>query len=459
MRFERYDCEASAARLVAFASDPSWRVRAYVYAALARRGIVLEDHLLAAERDLRVIRAILRGGYRPPREALEARIATAERSSDLSEATCALECLAALGEADVPESRDRMERMNALLARIVLRMSRTEAGFLSSRLAAVTGAPDSGRDYRWREWYRRGKHRPGFEPAALVPSAPAGERLVAPNKVAELDAAGFIAFEGYLASVADRPMDLALLIDCTASMWRELADAQASADDLVEFLGSVTGGVRIAIIGYRDRTDSWETKAWDFTAGIDEARGRLWSLSAEGGGDEPESVYPAMRTALTKFNWLPDARPPAPQPIRAPVLVGDAPPHPGEGTLCVALAQKAFARGVRTYGIVARDKEANLKEEGAERANPSDRDAEDDDGRDGDGEDGGKIAPPKAPPIAAQRRPSHTWFPEIAEAGGGRAEILGARDSLVAEIAELTIADRYRDEFAEFFAAFRVLCR
>ena len=167
----------------------------------------------------------------------------------------------------------------------------------------------------------------------------------------------------------------------------------------------------------------------------------------------------AMRTALTKFNWLPDARPPAPQPIRALVLVGDAPPHPGEGTLCVELAQKAFARGVRTYGIVARDKEANLKEEGSERAKPSERDTEGDDGRDGDGKEGGKIAPPKAPPIAAQRRPSHTWFPEIAEAGGGRAEIIKDNDSLIAEIAELTIADKHRAEFRDFFAAFRLLCR
>jgi hypothetical protein len=58
-----------------------------------------------------------------------------------------------------------------------------------------------------------------------------------------------------------------------------------------------------------------------------------------------------------------------------------------------------------------------------------------------------------------RRQTSYTWFPEIAEAGGGRAEILKEQDSLVAEIAELTIGDRYRDEFADFFAAYRLLCR
>jgi hypothetical protein len=160
---------------------------------------------------------------------------------------------------------------------------------------------------------------------------------------------------------------------------------------------------------------------------------------------------------------------------------------------------------VRFYGIVARESEKNLKgedsEEAAEHATAEDAPGEDAPGEDATGEDAtetppaarpptddapardaerdeaegkseGKsqtkgrrrpvdapIAPPKAPPPVAQKERSYTWFPEIAEAGGGRAEILDAQDSLVAEIAELTIADRYRAEFADFFAAFRLLCK
>ena len=72
---------------------------------------------------------------------------------------------------------------------------------------------------------------------------------------------------------------------------------------------------------------------------------------------------------------------------------------------------------------------------------------------------GKQIAPPRAPKPSSVKEHSYTWFPEISEAGGGRAEILKSQDSLVAEIAELTIADKYRAEFADFFAAFRVLCR
>lgn len=492
MRLERYDCAPSAARLEAFLLDPSWRVRAYTIACLARRGVVLPADKLAAEKDPRVIRAILRARYPLDAKVRDARIAAAERSAKPLEAIVALETLAAL---DTPNDKLIRERLDELLSRIVLRMSRAEAGALSRRLAEVTAGDDSGRDFRWREWYRKNRSKPGYRPCELVPLSPAGARLVDRNRIATLDADRFVAFEQYLAKVAERPMDLAILLDCTSSMWREIADAQGSIDDLVEFLGSVTKGVRIGIVGYRDRTDEWETKAWDFTPSLEEARTRLWSLSADGGGDTPESVYAAMRLALTKFSWIQDSTKQGSAtstepPIRACVLVGDAPPHPGEGNLCIDLAKKGLAAGVRFYGIVARESEKNLKAEELDDTVPAlprgEAPKDDDAQRDETGEeepkrpppteksdpsrdtDEGKgrrkpsdkpIAPPKAPPPVMQKERSYTWFPEIAEAGGGRAEILNAQDSLVAEIAELTIADRYRDEFADFFAAFRLLCR
>lgn len=464
MRLERFDCEASAGRMLSMAGDSSWRVRAYAFACLARRGVVIPEDRLLTEPDPRVLRTILRGRYEIKPKSLDARIASCEESLNLFEAMVALECLAALDPAatDKPPDKVMRERMDELIVRIIFRMDRPQGGVLSPRLAAITSGDDSGRNYRWREWHNKHKRDPGYRPASLVPSKPAGKRLVEPNKVASLDPARFAELEKYIASVADRPMDLAILIDCTASMSREIADAQSGLDDLVDFLGSITRGVRIGLVGYRDRGDQYETRAWDFTTGLDEVRKNLWSLSAEGGGDEPESVYAAMKLALTKFSWLPDAANNLPQPIRACVLVGDAPPHPGEGTLCVNLAKRGFARGVRFYGIVARAQESNLKPEDQEGAPPKPSRPADDEAPPAKAPKDrtpGQVDPPRAPPPVARRKPSHTWFPEIAEAGGGRAEILREKDSLVAEIAELTLADRYREEFADFFEAFRLLCR
>ncbi len=467
MRLERFDCENSAQRLLAMASDSSWRVRAYAFACLARRGVVVAHERLLEERDPRVLRAMLRGRFLLTPEELDARLTRCEKSMNLFEAMVALECLAAadsISEFSVDPAvvKERRKRMDELLSRIILRMDRPQGGTLSPRLAAITSGDDSGRNYRWREWFRRHKIDPGYQSAALVTRTPKGERLVELNKVAQLTSERFAAFQTYLASVASRPMDLAILVDCTASMSRELADAQSGIDDLADFLGSITKGVRIAIVGYRDRTDTWETRGWDFTASLEEAREHLWSLSVEGGGDAPESVYAAMKLALTKFSWLPDPTPPGELPIRACVLVGDAPPHPGEGGLCVDLAKRGFARGVRFYGIIARDSETNMKGEDADDAPPkptapiaepppptrAPRDTKP-----------GQVEPPRAPPPLAQKKHSYTWFPEITEAGGGRAEVLSAKDSLVAEIAELTLADKYREEFADFFAAYKELCR
>ena len=460
MRLERYDCDASAGRLLSTAADTSWRVRSYAFACLARRGVLIPADRLSAEVDPRVLRTILRGRYQLPQKSVDLRIERCEESINLAEAMYALECLAALEKYDDKTVR---ERMDTLLDRIIFRMDRTQGGVLSPRLAAITSGADSGRDYRWREWARKNGKKPGYEPAALVPAQPEGARLVERNKVAALDSERFVALEKYIASVSERPMDLAILIDCTASMSREIADAQAGLDDLVDFLGSITKGVRIGLIGYRDRGDKWETRAWDFTSSLDEVRKNLWSLSAEGGGDEPESVYAAMKIAMTRFAWLPDATGASvPQPIRACVLVGDAPPHVGEGTMCVDLAKRGFAKGVRFYGIVARDEEKNLKPEDEEGAPPKpSKPAEDPPAKSPKPAERkpGQVEPPRAPPPTMRKRPSYTWFPEIADAGGGRAEILKDQDSLVAEIAELTLADRYREEFADFFEGFRLLCR
>ena len=480
MRLERYDCVASAGRLTSFTGDSSWRVRAYAYACLARRGILVPTETIEAERDPRVLRAILRGRYEVAQSSIDTRIASIEKSLNLYEATVALEILAAaqFGGAHTPPDPLVVERMTELLKRIILRMNRAEGGSLSSRLAAITSGNDSARSYRWQEWYRKSRKDPGYEPSALVPSRPSGARLVERNRVADLSTPQFVAFETYLAAIAIRPMDLAILIDCTASMSREISDAQANIDELVDFLGSVTGGLRLGIVGYRDDSDGWETKAWDFTTSLDEARERLWNLSAEGGGDTPESVYAAMKLALTKLSWLKDPLPPAEPPIRACVIVGDAPPHVGEGKLCVDLAKRGFASGVRFYGIIARDAESNLKSEDqgddqgddqgedqgdvlvpSKRAPAPDSVTPDEPRKDAKNPTGKQIAPPRAPKPSSVKEHSYTWFPEISEAGGGRAEILKSQDSLVAEIAELTIADKYRAEFADFFAAFRVLCR
>ena len=92
------------------------------------------------------------------------------------------------------------------------------------------------------------------------------------------------------------------------------------------------------------------------------------------------------------------------------VLIGDAPPRVGTGALCARLAQRGAQAELTTHVIQAE----------------------------------GKLV---------------KHFPEIAKAGGGRCLSLADGDSLIVEIAGLTLGERFQDELREFFETYLELCR
>ena len=171
------------------------------------------------------------------------------------------------------------------------------------------------------------------------------------------------------------------------------------------FAGDVVHTLRVGMVAYRDRRDEFETKGWDFTTEIDVVRAHLWSLGAAGGGDKPEAVYKALKLAYGKLSWHPDN-------TRVLVLIGDAPPHVGYGTACIKMARHAGAQGLVTHVIEADKREVK-------------------------------------------------HFPEIAAAGGGRCVSLpdGGNDSLIVEIAGLTLGERFENPMREFFRTYLELCR
>jgi Mg-chelatase subunit ChlD len=207
-----------------------------------------------------------------------------------------------------------------------------------------------------------------------------------------------------MSALGARQLDLAVLIDCTASMFGEIAAAQGGLDEMLVFSKDLVSSARLAIVGYRDRRDEFETKAWDFTSDVDAARRQLWMLNAEGGGDVPEAVHPALKLALTQLTWRPES-------TKVLILVGDAPPHVGYGQLCVNLAKQARDDSqVITHTIQAEGKDVE-------------------------------------------------FFDEIAKAGGGRCVSIDDDDLLIAEITGLTLGERFQEEFREFFQVYLELCR
>ncbi len=395
MRLERYGCGETRAMLEKLVNDDAWQVRAFAVRSLARRREPAGENWFVAEDEPRVVRAVLRHRYPLDAERIGRGVRALVRASSFDLRMLGVELAAASGDAELVDTG------RETLKTIILRMERDEGGRLSPRIAAVTGAADQRKHYRWKRWLMTDGRRFVLQPAFALADAPEESPPLGP--LAELSPRDFAALETYIEQLSERRVDLAICIDCTGSMWDELADAQAGIDDMMLFIGDVVESLRVGLVAYRDRREEFETKGWDFTADIGEARSRLWTLNAHGGGDKPESVFKALRMAYTKLTWHPGR-------TNVLILVGDGPPHVGLGGQCVELARRGRTIDLTTHVVQADDKDVK-------------------------------------------------HFPQIAEAGGGRCVSLTRGDSLTAEIAGLTLGDRFDDELREFFNVYLELCR
>ncbi len=124
---------------------------------------------------------------------------------------------------------------------------------------------------------------------------------------------------------APRPrVEVAFVLDTTGSMSGLLEGAKQK---IWSIAGRIANGqprpdVRMALVAYRDRGDAYVTLRTDLTDDIDRVYARLRELSADGGGDGPESVNQALNEAVTRLGWSS-----GPNVYRVIFLVGDAPPH------------------------------------------------------------------------------------------------------------------------------------
>ena len=126
------------------------------------------------------------------------------------------------------------------------------------------------------------------------------------------------------ATPARADLDVVFVLDTTGSMSGELGEAQERLRQLAAALRTARTGerVRFGVVAFRDRGDEYVTRTSPLSEEIATTEAFLGGLTADGGGDEPESVLAALDVALTTMEW--DR---APATERRVVLVGDAPPH------------------------------------------------------------------------------------------------------------------------------------
>lgn len=126
----------------------------------------------------------------------------------------------------------------------------------------------------------------------------------------------------------NKGLDLCFVIDTTGSMGDDIGNAKENMNKIIATLSAKTEDYRVAIVDYRDfpeEGDDYDYPAkvqLNFTNDANRITSTINSLGLGNGGDEAETVYSGIMTALS-LNWRPDAE-------KIIIVLGDAPPKDPE---------------------------------------------------------------------------------------------------------------------------------
>ena len=118
--------------------------------------------------------------------------------------------------------------------------------------------------------------------------------------------------------------EIVFCLDATGSMGGLIGTAKEKIWDIVSELAQSNDidSLKMGMVFYRDRGDNFVTKQIAITADLDEAYSDLLEITADGGGDTPESVNQALNESITNMLWSTN-----PKTYKTIFVVGDCPPH------------------------------------------------------------------------------------------------------------------------------------
>ncbi len=118
------------------------------------------------------------------------------------------------------------------------------------------------------------------------------------------------------------PIDILFIFDTTGSMGEEIMRLKKTIEIIHLNLASVTPApkIRLGMVLYKDKKDSYRTKTVPFTENLDDFKNELNKVKASGGGDYPEDLQAALFDSMKKMKWNKEG-------IRLAFIITDAPPH------------------------------------------------------------------------------------------------------------------------------------
>lgn len=148
---------------------------------------------------------------------------------------------------------------------------------------------------------------------------------------------------------AKQKLDVSLVIDTTGSMGDEIAYLQKEFDALAATIQAKFPNAeqRWSLVVYKDDTDEYVVRWFDFRADTGEFRSKLAAQSAGGGGDFPEAADRAVDVG-TRLSWRAD-----PSVAKLMFWVADAPHHAGTEQKLAGAIRSARDKGIHIYPVAS----------------------------------------------------------------------------------------------------------
>lgn len=202
-------------------------------------------------------------------------------------------------------------------------------------------------------------------------------------------------FDQLLIRLTDDGLDLAIVLDSTASMDREIAQVKDGIERIGETLFRLVPKARISVCAFRDQGDQYVTKGLPLTDSVAQVITFIDDVQAQGGGDQSESVTAGIRWVLANNRFRRDAK-------KVILIFGDAPPKSDQWLACRQLVAD-FRFNQR--GIVST--------------------------------------------VTCHRREQLEAFQQIAQLGGGESFLNNDQTEIMQQLLVLVFGSRYRNELLE----------
>lgn len=148
-------------------------------------------------------------------------------------------------------------------------------------------------------------------------------------------------------------LDLAFLVDATGSMGDEISSIQKTIKDIASRINQVSDKqlkIRYSLISYKDKSDSYRVKRYDFTTNLGAYQEILNDLTAGGGGDYKEALNEGLDNAVSKITWTSNT-----DAVRLIFLIADAPAHLDyqDDVKYPDSIKEAVKQGIKIYPVAA----------------------------------------------------------------------------------------------------------